>query len=427
MDDNPNKINNNKIEIKRAKTTIEGNIRGSLGELRIEYKDRSKYSEKELLEVKRNKELRDLFYNKVRERQNYLHKCFIKFYYKGLMLHTITSYEKKILGTNDEKENIPEQNNIKSDMNNNISTTNNNNNNDDINKKEETVNNNNANNVNNVNEKEEKANNINTNNINTNTNMNDQDEKKVEDKSENQKKFEDMYSKYSNANKLRKILSQKNKQKLEILRKYFHKFHEGGIILSLRKSTKRSLLYKKIENVDFEIALRTVINNQEMNDITIDENTDVNNFKEALDEKMKDKQFSENMAKIKDEEEKKNKIKEEKINEFKKKRMKNLEILFNKADRQNKLVLKKALEIFYLKSKVLSLSNYERKGKRSKTLKVKKNKNKKKSVGFNLDNNVIMNDKDKPVQKFNNGNMSEGEILINDAKNVDDKSEKNDD
>lgn len=164
-----------------------------------------------------------------------------------------------------------------------------------------------------------------------------------------------------------------------------------------------------------------------MNDITIDENTDVNNFKEALDEKMKNKRFSENMAKIKIEEEKMNKIKEEKLNEFKKKRMQNLEILFNKADRQNKLALKKALEIFYLKSKVLSLSNYERKGKRSKTMKVKKNKNKKKSVGFNLDNNVILIDKDKPVLKYNNGNMSEGEILINDTKSVDDKSDKNDD
>ena len=162
-------------------------------------------------------------------------------------------------------------------------------------------------------------------------------------------------------------------------------------------------------------------------DITIDENTDVNNFKEALDEKMKNKRFSENMAKIKIEEEKMNKIKEEKLNEFKKKRMQNLEILFNKADRQNKLALKKALEIFYLKSKVLSLSNYERKGKRSKTMKIKKNKNKKKSVGFNLDNNVILIDKDKPVLKYNNGNMSECEILINDTKSVDDKSDKNDD
>ena len=353
------------------------------------------------------------------------------------MSHMITSYEKKTSGT---VENIPEQknalnnkdsqnnapnsnSNIKSDMNNNISTNNNNN---DINKKEETVNNNNVNNVNNVNEKDEKNNNINS-NMNANTNVNDQGEKKVEEKSENQKKLEDLYSKYSNAQKLRKILSQKNKQKLQILRKYFHKFHEGGIILSLRKSTKRSLLYKKIENVDFEIALRTVVNNQEMNDITIDENTDVNNFKEALDEKMKNKRFSENMAKIKIEEEKMNKIKEEKLNEFKKKRMQNLEILFNKADRQNKLALKKALEIFYLKSKVLSLSNYERKGKRSKTMKVKKNKNKKKSVGFNLDNNVILIDKDKPVLKYNNGNMSEGEILINDTKSVDDKSDKNDD
>jgi hypothetical protein len=226
---------------------------------------------------------------------------------------------------------------------------------------------------------------------------------------------------------LRKLLSQKNKQKIQILKKYFRKFQEGGILLSLRKSTKRSLLYKKIENVDFEIALKTVVNNQEMNDIKIDENTDVNNFKEALDEKMKDKQFSENMAKIKIEEEKKNKIKEEKLNEFKKKRLENLEHIFNKADRQNKLILKKALEIYFLKTKVLSLSNYERKGKRSKTIKMKKNKNKKKSVGFNLDNNVILIDKDKPVLKYNNGNMSEGEILINDTKSVDDKSDKNDD
>ena len=165
-----------------------------------------------------------------------------------------------------------------------------------------------------------------------------------------------------------------------------------------------------------------------MNDIKIDENTDVNNFKEALDEKMKDKQFSENMAKIKIEEEKKNKIKEEKLNEFKKKRLENLEHIFNKADRQNKLLLKKAFEIYFLKTKVLSLSNYERKGKRSKTTKMKKNKNKKKSVGFNLDNNVILIDKDKPIFKFNSGDISEGEILINNEnKSVDDKSEKNDD
>jgi hypothetical protein len=346
------------------------------------------------------------------------------------MIQMITSYEKKTSGINDE--NIPEQKqnealNKKSDnkdsqnnptninINNNIinDTTNNNANNNnlngDINKKEDTVNN--------VNEKDEK-----------NNNANEQGEKKVEEITENQKKFEDLYSKYSNAQKLRKILSQKNKQKLQILRKYFHKFHEAGIILSLRKSTRRSIFLKKIENVDFEIALRTIASNQEMNDITIDENTDVNNFKEALDEKMKDKQFSENMAKIKVEEEKKNKIKEERINEFKKKRLQNLEIIFNKADRQNKLVLKKALEIFYLKSKVLSLSNYERKGKRSKTMKVKKDRNKKKTVGFNLDNNVIFIEKEKPLLKFNSGNVSEGDILINNEnKSVDDKSEKNDD
>lgn len=338
------------------------------------------------------------------------------------MLQMITSYEKKTSITNEESiphkaindnsnNRVNESNN--KDSQNNITNINTNNNNNpiEINNKSEQNND--------INKKEEQANNINSNN---------KGEKKVEEISENQKKFEDLYSKYSNAQKLRKLLSQKNKQKLQILRKYFHKFHEAGIILSLRKSTKRSLLYKKIENVDFEIALRTVVNNQEMNDITIDENTNVSNFKEALDQKMKDKTFSENMEKIKAEEEKKSKIREEKLNEFKNKRLKNLEIIFNKVDRQNKLTLKKALEIYYLKSKVLSLSNYERKGKRSKTMKVKKNKNKKKSVGFNLDNNVVLVNKDKPILKFNSGNISEADIPINDAnKSVDYKAEKSED
>lgn len=336
------------------------------------------------------------------------------------MLQMITSYEKKNSVTNEEsianksiKDNSNNQVNESNNKDSQNNTTNINANNNNIpiemnNKSEQN---------NDKNKKEEPVN---------NTNSNNKGENKVEEISENQKKFEDLYSKYSNAQKLRKILSQKNKQKLQILRKYFHKFHEAGIILSLRKSTKRSLLYKKIENVDFEIALRTVVNNQEMNDITIDENTDVNNFKEALDQKMKDKTFSENMEKIKAEEEKKNKLKEEKLNEFKNKRLKNLEIIFNKVDRQNKLTLKKALEIYYLKSKVLSLSNYERRGKRSKTMKVKKDKNKKKSVGFNLDNNVVLINKDKPILKFNSGNISETDIPINDAnKSVDYKPEKN--
>ena len=37
-------------------------------------------------ELARQKYLKDLFYNKIKERKEYLHKCFIKLYYKGLYL-----------------------------------------------------------------------------------------------------------------------------------------------------------------------------------------------------------------------------------------------------------------------------------------------------------------------------------------------------
>ena len=189
------------------------------------------------------------------------------------------------------------------------------------------------------------------------------------------------------------MLSQKNKQKLEILRKYFHKFNEGGIILSLRKSTKRSLLYKKIEGVDFEIALRAVINNQGMNDIDVDDKTDEKEFKEAFDKKMKDKRFSMQVEKVRFDTRKKKLLELEKIEETNKEKYKNLEIIFNKADRRNKVILKKYFEIYYLKSKVMSLSNYERRERRSKTTKIKR-KTKKRSVIFNLDNNEVLDSND---------------------------------
>jgi hypothetical protein len=235
---------------------------------------------------------------------------------------------------------------------------------DEINKKEETVNN--------VNGKEEKNNNT---NINSNINTNDKGENKVDEGiTDNQKKFEDLYSKYSNAQKLRKLLSQKNKKKLAILRKYFHKFHQGGILLSLRKQTKRSQLLKKIEGVDFELALKTVVNNQDMYDFNVDETTDVNDFKKEFDKKMKDKRFSDQIEKIRFEEKKRKYDELEKIDELNRERFKNMEILFNKADRRNKVILKKYFEIFYLKSKVMSLDKYERRSRRSKTTKVRKKK-----------------------------------------------------
>ena len=51
-------VNNNNI--------INRNINRNIDEIKVEYKDRNLYTEEELRRVKRNKELRDLFYNKIR-------------------------------------------------------------------------------------------------------------------------------------------------------------------------------------------------------------------------------------------------------------------------------------------------------------------------------------------------------------------------
>ena len=463
-----NKINNN-INIKTDKEANNidkkyikdmNDIEGDINDLKIEYKDKDLYSPEVLNKVKRNKHLRDLFYNKVRERQNYLHKCFIKFYYKGIMLQTIKNYQDKLLKSNTIDTNINPSINYNYNYNysyhsnfnyntfngnnqnehnksiiniNNDNNINNNNVNNINNNNVNNINNNNVNNINNnnINESNDKGNinnNINTaneiNNINNNNDTNnnkEQQNNKEEEKSEPKKQIESAVSKYSNAQKLRKLLSQKNKQKLEILRKYFHKFNEGGIILSLRKSTKRSLLYKKIEGVDFEIALRAVINNQGMNDIDVDDKTDEKEFKKEFDKKMKDKRFSMQVEKVRFDSRKKRQLELEEIEETNKKKYKNLEIIFNKADRRNKVILKKYFDIYYLKSKVMSLSNYERRERRSKTTKIKR-KTKKRSVIFNLDNNEILDSND-ILHRVNSGTKIG---LENKNEEMDNKSEQDD-
>ena len=429
------------------------NIEGDINDLKIEYKDKYLYSPEVLNIVKRNKHLRDLFYNKVRERQNYLHKCFIRFYYKGIMMQTIKNYEDKLLNSNINDTNtapsinysytynsnshpyfsynIINENNQNEENKNmlNIKNDNNDNNNNNVNNINNNSNNINNNNINESNDKGNINNNVNNaneannlNNINDTNNNKESQNNNGEEKSESRKQLESAVSKLSNAQKLRKLLSQKNKQKLEILRKYFHKFNEGGIILSLRKSTKRSLLYKKIEGVDFEIALREVINNQAMNDIEVNDKTDEKEFKEAFDKKMlKDKRFSMQVEKVRFNSRKKKQLELEKIEESKKEKFKNLEIIFNKADRRNKVILKKYFEIYYLKSKVLSLSNYERRERRSKTTKVKR-KTKKRSVIFNLDNNEVLDSND-ILHRVNSG-LKIG--IENNNEEMENKSEQDD-
>ena len=47
--------------------------------------NKNKEIEEKIIDLKRVKHLKDLFYNKIIERKNYIHKKFSKFYYKGLM------------------------------------------------------------------------------------------------------------------------------------------------------------------------------------------------------------------------------------------------------------------------------------------------------------------------------------------------------
>jgi len=119
-------------------------------------------------------------------------------------------------------------------------------------------------------------------------------------------------------------------------------------------------------------AINTIANNSVYNEIKIDENTKVENFQEALNKKMEDENFAKEVEKIKLEEEKMKHEEKEKDEEIKKERIKKLGIIFNKLDIYNRNVLKNKFEILNLKTKVLSLSKYER--KRAQTVKKKRKK-----------------------------------------------------
>jgi len=404
-------IEENKKEIERNK-----NIEENLDEIRIEYKNKNLYSQEKLNKVKRNKELRELFYNKIRERQNYLHKCFTRFYYKGLMIYMKNKYSNQNSNINydsniKEYNSENEVNNKDISTNNNYINNNNNNNSTNINFNNNVIKNNNDYN-NNIQENDK---NINKNNeINNNNNI--VDNTKIDEKAKEEENK--ISNKYANARKLRRLLIQKGKEKLELLRKYFYKFHQAGILLTLRKGTKRASLFKKMEGIDLETAFKTVVNNQVMNEIDVDENSNVINFQEAIDKKMNDEKFAKDIERQRNEVEEKKRYEKQKNEEINKKKLKALEIIFNKLDRNNKVVFKKKFEIFYLKSKVISLSSFKRSDKRSKTAKGKR-KGARRSVvvsSFNIDNTML--DQINKIKRSNSGDKKKDTQLENEIEPI---------
>ena len=285
---------------------------------------------------KRNKELRDLFYNKVRERQKWLHDHFVKFYYKGLLWAMKTG-------------------NIK---NNTSSSSSNDTNN-------ASTNNNNTSNVNNENATQSTTTTTNDQpaeiNLDNKTsseidtiNINKEIEKKEVEKKEEEKKDEnnDQKAKVRNlrdrSKGLRRLLSERNKEKTNMLRKYFFKFLSNGILLSLKKTTLRST--KSLIEVDIE--------------------GNENKSEEKKEEKEESNWIIEEKKRRKQEEEQRERELKEKIN-------KKLVVIFNKKDQILCSRLRSCLQKWNLRAKIMGISDLTGGMRKSKRVKGKK-KNKKK-------------------------------------------------
>ena len=198
------------------------------------YYDNMSNEEKEKL--KRNKHLRDLFYNKIKERKNWLHNHFMKFYYKGLLNSIKNPLKTKTINNIiDQSQIITNKSSIENDTQKNIEI-----------------------------------------NQNKNKGIND-DIKKGENENKNLKN-----SGLNKARNLRKLLNQKGKEKVEILRKAFYKFHYNGMMCALRNETKNFLKKSKLgKSINNEISLIDIKENKNNNDLInfkINNNLEENKF-----------------------------------------------------------------------------------------------------------------------------------------------------
>ena len=274
---------------------------------------------------KRNKELRDLFYNKVRERQKWLHDHFVKFYYKGLLWAMKTG-------------------NIKNNTSTPTETTSNTNTTQVVENKPPENNNSNDNNIVNKTSSEMDI-------ININKEIEKKEQKNEEQKNEDEEKKNKKVARNKLRDRskgLRKLLSERNKEKTNILRKYFFKFLSNGILLSLKKTTLKSskTLTKIIEDPD--------------NDGN-DEN---------------DKKEEENNWII--EEKKRRKLEEEqKHKELMEKRTKILIQIFNKKDQILCGVERSCLQKWNLRAKIIAIGDLTSGYRKSKKIKGKKKTKKK--------------------------------------------------
>ena len=291
----------------------------------------------------REKYLKNLFRNKVFEMRDYLHKCFIKFYYNGVFLKMTG----KLSHLNKEKE----TNEIKVL---NFSFTSEN---------ENEKNNNNA----------EENKEINENTISSNNNIKIESQKEKEQKEKEEKEKKELKERLKKSRGLRKLMNKKAHERLELLRVNFYKFYRAGIIAQFRsKKKKKTTEVRGSKRLDIS---KRLLQNDDIDDKKFRLKSSQNLYAKDIKEK----------------------------EELKKKTVRILERIIFKADRKNMIVKKKIFNKFYLKAKLETVKNILDKDKGKK--KKKKKKKVKFAKDINMEETKIdENNKDEgdDVSKMNN-------------------------
>ena len=286
-------------------------------------------------EEQRQREIKELFYNKIRERKAYLQKKFSQFYYKGL----IASMKRQSTTAPPTTQN-------------------------ENNKTEE--------------KKEEPKQPVNP-------------VKAVREKSRG----------------LRAILSKKNREKQDILKKYFYLFLSRGIMASMRKKVNKKLSgASNIPQPIKEVKEENKESKSSDSDSDENEENESKNENNENDEKNENDENDENKEKNEEEEkERKMKKKEEKKRkkELKAKRIEILTKIVSKKDRIVMLLLKTFLQKWNLRTKILSMLSLQSSVGGGKVKKKGKKKGKKMKSKKNND------DKDKKVEDLKEENEQKEE------------------
>ena len=369
-DNSKNKINNiNENASNNNNEQVNQNFLDAIkGEIKKEEEKKELTPEEiEKAKRKRNKELRDLFYNKVRERQKWLHDHFVKFYYKGLLWAMKTGNIRNNTSSSSETKSVTTP--ITNSSNNNTNTNINTNSNQTTEVKPENTDNSKDNN--NIINKPSSEIDI----LNINKEIEKKEEKNEEKKEDEEKKNKKVaFNKIRDRSKgLRKLLSEKNKEKNNILRKYFFKFLSNGILLSLKKTTLKSS--KTLSNI-------------------IDQPEDGQKDENAKKEEEENNWIIEEKKRRKLEEEQKQKELKEKITKI-------LVIIFNKKDQILCARQRSCLQKWNLRAKIIAIGDLtigfrkSKKGKGKKKIKKKdgKNKDKKENEEGNEENKEINENK----------------------------------